>query len=136
MKWALKIVFFLYFSLRNLFFSRCYQWLNTRFSLVQSKWRRTFLLFQHLQSLREPPVSFLCWEVAPWEQELRMFSAMLTEFCLKILDSLPCLYFIGNLIILLCFNKFFIKSYSDKFEAKSVLARQSLILPEAASFCR
>ena len=44
--------------------------------------------------------------------------------------------FIGNIKVLHSFHTFFIKRYSDKFDAKSVLAWQSLILLEAASFCR
>ena len=61
--------FFLVFFSWESFFSRCGQWLNTRFSLAQSKWRRTFLLFQHLQSLREPPVPFFCCEVVNKNRE-------------------------------------------------------------------
>ena len=85
-----KVFFYRIFLLGIFFFSICVQWLKTRFLLARSKWSRTFPLLQHLQSLREPALIFFCWEVAPWEQELRMFSTMLTEFCLKILDYRNC----------------------------------------------
>ena len=86
-----KCFFFqLYISLRNHFFSPCGQKLQPWFSLAQSKWRRIFLLFQHLQSLREPPVSFFCCEFEPWEQELRIISTTVTEFRFKNLGYRYC----------------------------------------------
>ena len=124
---------FLYFFLG--IFLRCVQWLKTRFSLAKSEWRRTFLLFQHLLSLKEPPFPFFCWEGEPWEQELGMFPTVVTEFSLKSLDYRYWVCFNGNLIIILPFITLFIKSYLNKNEPEKVSAWQSLILPETASFC-
>ena len=86
--------FFLHFFFENLF-SRCVQWLETRFSLGRSESRRSFLLFQHLQSLRDPAVSLSSREFAHLEQEMWKFPIMFTEICLEVLENC---YFVCLLI--------------------------------------
>ena len=131
-----KCFFFLWISLRNLFFRGVVNgW------IPDSHWRR--VSEEELSSFSTSPVSerttgllFLLRSCALGTRIENVLDYVVRVLLKMFRFVTLCVFYWKNINITLFYHIFYQKLLSEKFEAKSVSAWQSLILTEAASFCR
>ena len=130
-----KSFFSCFFSLRNLFFAMC-STVENPILIGEEQVKKNFPPFSTSPASGRTTVPLFLlrsWALGTGIENVLDYVYRVVFKNIRL--SLLCVCFKGNIIIILPFITILIKSYSNKCETKTVLAWQSLILLEAASFC-